>query len=211
MWAKTLNQKTFYHATKQSNVKSIIDNKFNAELINSASRKRSHGNIFNPSGNANSGDGYYIAKDKQTASGYGGSLLEVKLKPQARILDIEPYWLHKDNPEMPMLKDYPDWYVNYLKEYWVKTGKRESSPDHYKMVMDNIAEPNYKQELFDEINPQGKPSMLGGKFNNQEFVRHMRLYAKNNGYDGINVDSNDTVLFNNDSIESIKRIKKESS
>ena len=208
MWAKSLDQKTFYHATKHKNVKSLLENKFDEGLINSASRARGSGNVFNKSSDANSGDGFYIAKDKQTASNYGGALLEVKLKPESKILDIEPYWLKKNAPEMPMLKDYPDWYVNHMKEYWEKSGKRQSDPEHYQTVMNHFNEPDFKRELFDEINPKGKPRLMGGKFDNREFLKHMRLYAKENNYDGINVDSVDTVLFNNHSIESIKKIKK---
>jgi len=204
-----LNQKIFYHATKHKNVKSIIDNKFDSEKIGEATGKRHSGNLLWFDGKPNSGDGFYVAKDKETAMIYGGGMIEIILKPDTLIMNVEPYWLKGDNPKpkLPFIDDFPLWYKNYILNYLEESGKKNEDPDHYNKVKEYYSKQENLDNLLKDIDPSGRPSALGGNFDSREFVEKMALFARANGFDGINVDSTDTVLFNNECIENIRKIK----
>lgn len=200
-----LHQRVFYHATTKNNAKDLVnDGKFDHDRIGEATAKRSSGGFFSHSG-PNSGTGFYVAKDKETTESYGGTIIEIKLNDDAEILDLQPYWLKGDDtPKLPFLDYYREWKQNDMIEYW------ENNPNERDEEMRNKILDYWKNDMDDHMNkidPRNKTRMMDGTFDPYEFIQNMRTFAEAHGFAGINYDSNDTVIFDNDSIESMRIVR----
>jgi len=204
-----LNQNTFYHATTQKNARLIVKHGFDPQLIGTATEKRKGKGVSLFGNKPNSGEGFYIAKNDETAKNYGTSIVKITMKNNAKIIDVQPYWLFGSGlkSKLPFLDKMVDWYVKDVKEYW--NGKRFDSDEKEfaeKAIRHFEDEENIKK-LKDSVDPRNNTRMMNGTFDPEEFIKMVKMYAKAHDYAGVNFDGVDTVIFDNDSIEKYEILK----